>query len=111
MPVPQLRALLKQPGIKQEEIKWSGIDEFLAGKEGKIAKQEVLDFLEAEPDRGPGGLKGEKQGNCLGEERDGSYSADDESGAAGKPSRTESRRMGALRTGIPMELLRPLPGP
>jgi N12 class adenine-specific DNA methylase len=46
MPAAQLRVLLKQPGIKQEEVQWTGIDDFLAGKTGKISKQEVLDFLE-----------------------------------------------------------------
>ena len=35
------------PGIKQEEVKWGGIDDFLAAREGKITKQEVLDFLDA----------------------------------------------------------------
>ncbi|RPJ37427.1 MAG: hypothetical protein EHM27_13225, partial [Deltaproteobacteria bacterium] len=47
MPIPQLRVLLKQPGVKQEEVKWSGIDDLLAGKEGKVTKQEVLAFLDA----------------------------------------------------------------
>ena len=46
MPITQLRLLLKQPGIKQEEVKWSGIDDSLR-REGKVTKQEVLDFLDA----------------------------------------------------------------
>ncbi len=46
MPAKQLRALLKQPGIKQDEIKWSGLDDWLNGKEGKVTKIEVLRFLD-----------------------------------------------------------------
>ncbi|MBP1724400.1 MAG: hypothetical protein H6Q44_2105, partial [Deltaproteobacteria bacterium] len=82
MPVKQLQALLKQPGIKQEEVKWSGIDDFLAGKEGKIAKREVLDFLERNRIQVREVLKGEKAKELSWQTtRDGSYSADDESGA------------------------------
>jgi N12 class adenine-specific DNA methylase len=46
MPAKQLRALLKQPGIKQDEVNWTGIDAWLAGKEGKVTKEEVLAFLD-----------------------------------------------------------------
>ncbi|HYG24428.1 MAG TPA: hypothetical protein VEH04_16745 [Verrucomicrobiae bacterium] len=43
----QLQAMLKNPqnGVKGEELKWSGLDDFLSGKT-KVTKQEVLDFLE-----------------------------------------------------------------
>jgi hypothetical protein len=43
-PVASLRAMLKD--IKPEEMKWSGLDEFLKGKE-KVSKTEVQDFLRA----------------------------------------------------------------
>ena len=43
-PVDALRAMLKD--IKPEEMKWSGLDEFLKGKE-KVSKAEVLDFIRA----------------------------------------------------------------
>ena len=43
-PVPALKAMLKD--IKPEEMKWSGLDEFLKGKE-KVSKTEVLDFIRA----------------------------------------------------------------
>ena len=33
--------------FKADELKWTGLDEFLAGKEGKITKAEVLDYLRA----------------------------------------------------------------
>jgi len=33
--------------FKADELKWSGLDEFLAGKTGKVTKQEVLDYLKA----------------------------------------------------------------
>lgn len=33
--------------FKAEELKWSGLEEFLKGKEGRVSKQEVLDFLAA----------------------------------------------------------------
>jgi diguanylate cyclase (GGDEF)-like protein len=46
-----IRAIITDPknGIKQDEIKWSGIDDFLKEREGKgqITKQEVLDFIKA----------------------------------------------------------------
>ncbi len=42
--VEQVRAILKE--VKEEERKWSGIDEFLKGKE-KISKAELLEFLRA----------------------------------------------------------------
>lgn len=42
--VQSLRAMLKD--IKPEEMKWSGLDEFLKGKE-KVTKQEVLDHIRA----------------------------------------------------------------
>lgn len=40
----QIRAMLKD--IKEEEKKWLGVEEFLAGKE-KVKKQDFLDFLRA----------------------------------------------------------------
>lgn len=43
-PVPALKAMLKD--IKPEEMKWSGLDEFLKGKE-KVSKDEVLNFIRA----------------------------------------------------------------
>jgi len=40
----QIKGMLRD--IKPEEMKWSGIDEFLKGKE-KVSKQDLLDFLRA----------------------------------------------------------------
>jgi hypothetical protein len=34
-------------GVRAEEIKWSGIESWLRAHEGKVTKQEVLDFLRA----------------------------------------------------------------
>lgn len=42
--VEQVRGIIKE--MKPEEIKWSGIDEFLKGKE-KVSKTELLDYLMA----------------------------------------------------------------
>lgn len=42
--VASLKAMLRE--IKPEEMKWSGIDEFLKGKE-KVSKTELLEFLRA----------------------------------------------------------------
>ncbi len=42
--VEQVRGIIKD--IKEEERKWSGVDEFLAGKE-KVTKAELLEFLRA----------------------------------------------------------------
>lgn len=44
----QLQGLLKGiPGVKADEIKWSGLDDWLREKgEGRVTKSEVLDYLE-----------------------------------------------------------------
>jgi predicted RNA methylase len=42
----QLLALIRNSGIKPDEIKWSGIEEFLAAKTGPVTKVEVERFLE-----------------------------------------------------------------
>jgi len=44
-PVEQIRGLIKGAGVKGDEIKWSGLDEYLQGKTGKVGKQEVMDYL------------------------------------------------------------------
>jgi hypothetical protein len=41
-----LNAIKKQPGVKQEEIEWTGLQEWLDAQEGKVSKQEVVDYLE-----------------------------------------------------------------
>ena len=38
--------MLKGKGVKAEEIKWSGIEEFLSGKKS-VTKQELIDFVRA----------------------------------------------------------------
>lgn len=40
-----IESWVKKGEFKEEEYKWSGIGEWLDGKQGKIGKQEVLDFL------------------------------------------------------------------
>ncbi|BBL74201.1 PLxRFG domain-containing protein [Methylomagnum ishizawai] len=35
----------KAPGVKPEEVAWSGVGEWLAGRAGSVGKQELLDFL------------------------------------------------------------------
>ncbi len=47
MPAPQLVAFLKQPGIKQDEMKWSGLEAWLKDKTGKVTKADVVQFLDA----------------------------------------------------------------
>jgi hypothetical protein len=42
----QLRSFLKKRNLPPDELKWTGLDEFLA-KDRKLTKQEVMDFLEA----------------------------------------------------------------
>lgn len=37
----------KKGEFKADELKWSGLDEFLASKTGKVTKQEVIDYLKA----------------------------------------------------------------
>jgi hypothetical protein len=40
----QWAALLKNRGVKADELKWLGVDEFLAGKK-KVTRQELQDFI------------------------------------------------------------------
>jgi hypothetical protein len=48
MPAAQLAAILRNPqnGVKADELKWSGLDDFLRGK-GRVTRQEVDDYLKA----------------------------------------------------------------
>lgn len=41
-----LNTIKKAQGVKQEELDWMGIEEFLKGKKG-VTKEEVLDFMQA----------------------------------------------------------------
>jgi hypothetical protein len=35
----------KLPGVREEEIKWTGVNDWLAMQTGKVTKQQVLDFI------------------------------------------------------------------
>lgn len=37
--------LKNQPGVKQEELDWMGLEEYLRGREGPVTKEEVEDFV------------------------------------------------------------------
>jgi len=42
----QIRGIIGKGAVKEEEIRWSGLDDFLAERQGqKVSKQEVLDYL------------------------------------------------------------------
>ena len=45
----QLLAMLRKPesGVKQDELKWSGLDDFLANRKEPVTKKTVQDFLKA----------------------------------------------------------------
>jgi len=43
-PADSIKGLLAGAGVKEEEIEWLGLDDFLAGKQ-KVSKQEMLDFI------------------------------------------------------------------
>ncbi|OYV96819.1 MAG: hypothetical protein B7Z62_07540 [Deltaproteobacteria bacterium 37-65-8] len=45
-PVDQVRALLRSQGVKADEIRWSGIEHLLTGKQ-KLTKEEVRSWVEA----------------------------------------------------------------
>ncbi len=46
MPAKELANRLKNlPGIKAEELEWSGLQDYLNAKEGKVTKQEIEDFI------------------------------------------------------------------
>lgn len=65
-PVQQVKGILAGAGVKQAEIDWLGIDEFLKGK-AKVTKQEMLDFVQAnnvqveEIEKGESGLERTKE--------------------------------------------------
>lgn len=40
-----LAKLKKAPGVKAEELEWSGIEEMLSSAEGKLTRNEVVDFI------------------------------------------------------------------
>lgn len=42
-----LGMIKKIPGLKQEEMEWTGIREWLAEQKGKVTKQDILDFVRA----------------------------------------------------------------
>ncbi len=44
-PIEQVMNIVKGAGVKADEIKWSGLDDFLSKKTGKIGKQELVDYL------------------------------------------------------------------
>jgi hypothetical protein len=46
IPAAQLAAMLRNPqsGVKADEMKWTGLDDYLKGK-GRVTKQELLDFV------------------------------------------------------------------
>jgi hypothetical protein len=38
--------LKNQPGVKQEELQWTGLDDWLAGQKGKVSKADVQRYLD-----------------------------------------------------------------
>jgi len=44
-PDQMLAMLKKQPGVKAEEIQWTGIEEWLATQEGAVTKAEIVEYL------------------------------------------------------------------
>lgn len=43
----QILAIIKKGQVKEEEIKWSGVEDWLTAQKQKLSKQEVLDYLRA----------------------------------------------------------------
>ena len=62
-PVDQIKAVLKSPGVKEDEVKWSGLRTWLEGKHGKVSKKEVIDFLNQNQVEIREVTKGEEEGN------------------------------------------------
>ena len=44
-PVEQVMNIVKGGGVKADEMKWSGLDDYLQGKTGKVNKTELMDYL------------------------------------------------------------------
>ena len=46
-PADQIRAILRNPnsGVKADEVKWSGLDDWLSEQKGAITKEQILDYL------------------------------------------------------------------
>ncbi len=45
MTVDQLRGLINKGGVRADELKWTGFDDWLAKHKGKVTKEETLNFL------------------------------------------------------------------
>lgn len=60
----QLLNMFKNAGIKQEEIEFTGIQEFLKGKD-RVSKQEVMDFIEKNKVKVEVVVKGERKKDAL----------------------------------------------
>lgn len=43
----QIKGLMNKGAVKQDEVEWSGLVDWLALQEGKITKQQIADFLDA----------------------------------------------------------------
>lgn len=47
MPIADLKNLIKKlPGIKEEELEFTGLDKWIDAQDGKVSKEDVLQFLE-----------------------------------------------------------------
>ncbi|MCK5602577.1 hypothetical protein KAR91_11925 [Candidatus Pacearchaeota archaeon] len=46
-PAQQWQAMINKLPIKKEEMEWIGLDDFLKEQKGKVSKQEILDFIQA----------------------------------------------------------------
>ncbi|MEM1152762.1 MAG: JAB domain-containing protein, partial [Pseudomonadota bacterium] len=44
-PEQMMAAIAKQPGVKKEEIEWTGLDAFMDGIDGSVTKDEIVDYL------------------------------------------------------------------
>lgn len=41
----QMLAMLKKAGVRDEELAWTGLDDYLKEKEGKVTQEEIIDYL------------------------------------------------------------------
>ena len=66
--MPDNKFIPKKGLIKQEELDWSGITDWLNQQEGKVLKQDILDFLAENNIRVEEVEKGAQQGRLVWED-------------------------------------------
>lgn len=106
-----------QPGVKQEELDWTGLFEWLDEQRGTVTKPQILDFLKAnevqvqEVTRGGGTISGEHISRVIEEVIKHGYTASEAADLVNRAERGHANAIGELEQTIPGKLYDELLGP